>query len=68
MISSYTAKHGTTFQFDPAGPGCVNIIGPGEEGTTGLTVNVDDLGEFLEHIQQPADASNDGDAAAVSAD
>jgi len=64
---SYTAKHGTTFQFDPQGPGCVNIIGPGEEGT-GLTVNVDDLGEFLEHIQVPADAENDADAAAVSAD
>ena len=64
---SYTAKHGTTFQFDPAGPGCVNIIGPGEEGI-GISVDVDDLGEFLEHIKVPADAENDADVAAVSAD
>ena len=61
----YTARNGTTFQFEPEGVSV--FITPVEEAAA-VPIDLDDLREFLDYLEQPVDATSDADAAAVSAD
>ena len=67
----YTARNGTTFLFDPQASD-VQVIGSDQEGPP-LPLDVDDLREFLEHLEDGPhmilpDFDHDADAAAVGPD
>ena len=68
----YTARNGTTFQFDPAAAGCVHVIAAEEEIGDPIAVDLDDLREFLQHLEERLDAmcdiESDADCAAVGPD
>ena len=74
----YTARNGTTFQFDPAAaPGWVHVIASAasdDDDETGETiaVDLDDLREFLQHLEERSeemqDVPTDADCAAVGPD
>jgi hypothetical protein len=58
----YTARNGTTFQFDPAAaPGSVNVITADEEFGDPIAVDLDDMREFLQHLEERLDAMADID-------
>ena len=58
----YTARNGTTFQFDPtAAPGCVHVIAAEEETGDPIAVDLDDMREFLQHLEERLDAMADID-------
>jgi hypothetical protein len=69
----YTARNGTTFQFDPAtAPGCVHVIAAEEETGDPIAVDLDDMREFLQHLddrlEATEDVETDADCAAVGPD
>ena len=61
----YTARNGTTFQFDPAA--CmdatnrwVHVIAPDDEnGGDPVAVDLDDMREFLQHIEDRLEMTED---------
>jgi len=68
----YTARNGTTFQFDPSCGDCVHVTGADFDGQS-VPLDVEDLREFLQHLEdQPYLLSDyfppDADAAAVGPD
>ena len=71
----YTARNGTTFQFDPAASaGWVHVIAADDD--TGecesIVVDLDDMREFLQHLEERSelmeDVPTDADCAAVGPD
>ena len=70
----YTARNGTTFQFDPAAtPGRVNVIATADdEAGDPIAVDLDDLREFLQHLEERLDVMcdlpPDADYAAIGPD
>jgi len=69
----YTARNGTTFQFDPgATPGWVHVITCDEESGDPIAVDLDDMREFLQHLEERLDAmadmESDADCTAVGPD
>ena len=69
----YTARNGTTFQFDPAAAGCVHVIAAeDEEAGLPIAVDLEDVREFLQHLEERLDAmadiESDADCAAVGPD
>ena len=68
----YTARNGTTFQFDPAAAGWVHVIAADEESGEAIAVDLDDLREFLQHLEDRceamADMEDDADCTAVGPD
>ena len=69
----YTARNGTTFQFDPcATPGWVHVIAADEDFGHPIAVDLDDMREFLQHLEERLDAmadmESDADCAAVGPD
>jgi hypothetical protein len=69
----YTARNGTTFQFDPAAaPGWVHVIAADEESGETVAVDLDDIREFLQHLEERLDAmydvETDADCTAVGPD
>ena len=73
----YTARNGTTFQFDPATIDAANrwvhVIAPDEEGTGDpVAVDLDDMREFLQHLEDrletTEDVETDADCTAVGPD
>jgi hypothetical protein len=64
----YTARNGTTFQMDDGECRLHVTSAHDEESAIGIDIDLDDLREFLEHLDQKTDAPTDADAAAVSAD
>jgi hypothetical protein len=68
----YTARNGTTFQFDPcAAAGWVHVIAA-DEDTGPIAVDLDDMREFLQHLEDRCDAmsdmEDDADCTAVGPD
>jgi len=69
----YTARNGTNFQFDPAAAGSwVHVIAPDDESGEAIAVDLEDLREFLQHLEERLDAMSDletdADCAAVGPD
>ena len=70
----YTARNGTTFQIDPAAAGWVHVIAADEDCGDPIAVAVDleDLREFLQHLEERLDAmydvETDADCTAVGPD
>ena len=69
----YTARNGTTFQFDPAAAGWVHVIGSDDEiAGEPMAVDLDDIREFLQHLEERLDAmidmETDADCTAVGPD
>ena len=69
----YTARNGTTFQFNPAAAGQVHVIATDDdEAGDPIAVDLDDLREFLQHLEERldamADVESDADCAAVGPD
>jgi hypothetical protein len=68
----YTARHGTTFHFDPD---ChaLQVLGADAEGLA-VELDLEDLREFLQYVDDRTEAVSeedvpcDGDTAAVGAD
>jgi hypothetical protein len=61
-MTRYTARNGTTFQFDPAAaPGWVHVIAADEETGDPIAVDLDDMREFLQHLEERLDAMADMD-------
>ena len=67
----YTARNGTTFQFEPDQDACVHVMN-GDDPDESLRLDVDDLREFLQHLEdrcgELADLPTDADLAAVGPD
>ncbi len=67
----YTARNGTTFHLDPDALGAVNITSADCEGSS-IPVDLDDLREFVQYLDDLADAlsgyESDADIAAVGPD
>ena len=68
----YTARNGTTFQFDPQSPtGCVSVI-CADDPSESVALDVEDLREFLQHLEERCEAMDDvptdADLAAVGPD
>jgi hypothetical protein len=68
----YTARNGTTFQFDPSVGDCVHVTSADPDSQC-VSLDVEDLREFLQHLEdQPYLLSDyfppDADAAAVGCD
>ena len=70
----YTARNGTTFQFDLTERECVHVIHADDPGEP-VALDVEDLREFLQHLEdqldqlgQLHDLPSDADASAVAAD
>jgi hypothetical protein len=61
----YTARNGTTFQFETNGDQL--YVMPSDEPTA-VHVDLSDLREFLGHLEHPEDGPTDADAASVSSD
>jgi hypothetical protein len=68
----YTARNGTTFQFDPAAAGWVHVIAADEDFGDPIAVDLDDIREFLQHLEERldamADVESDADCTAVGPD
>jgi hypothetical protein len=74
----YTARNGTTFQFDPAASleaptRWVHVIGTDDDETgEPVAVDLDDLREFLQHLDErlemTEDVETDADCTAVGPD
>lgn len=68
----YTARNGTTFQFNPAASGWVHVIAADDEGGEPIAVDLEDLREFLQHLEERCEAMEDiptdADCAAVGPD
>lgn len=69
----YTARNGTSFQFDPAAAGWVHVIAADEDAAGDpIAVDLEDLREFLQHLEERLDAmsdlESDADCAAVGPD
>jgi hypothetical protein len=61
-MTRYTARNGTTFQFDPcAAPGWVHVIAADEESGDPIAVDLADMREFLQHLEERLDAMADMD-------
>jgi hypothetical protein len=72
-MTRYTARNGTTFLFDPQAEESVQLAGADDNGASGgqtLTVDLDDLREFMQYLDAGLDvhAPNDADCAAVGPD
>jgi hypothetical protein len=67
----YTARNGTSFKYDPATSACVDVT-PADEHGQPIPLNLDDLREFLQHLDDQAellaDLETDADIAGVGAD
>ena len=67
----YTARNGTTFQFDPTERECVRVIHADDPGES-VDLDVEDLREFLQHLEdqldQLHDLPSDADCSSVAAD
>ena len=67
----YTARNGTTFQFEAHQDACVHILNA-DDPDESVKLDVDDLREFLQHLEdrsgELADLPTDGDLAAVGPD
>jgi len=67
----YTARNGTTFQFDPQSSGCVNVI-TADDLSESVFLDLDDLREFLQHLEDRCelldDLPTDADLTAVGPD
>jgi hypothetical protein len=57
----YTARNGTTFQLDPAAAGWVHVIAADEDSDHPIAVDLDDMREFLQHLEERLDAMADMD-------
>jgi len=70
----YTARNGTTFQIDPAAAGWVHVIAADEDlgDPIAVAVDLEDLREFLQHLEERLDAmydvETDADCTAVGPD
>ncbi len=72
----YTARNGTTFHFDAQLTNNVEVISADQEGAAdhncGIQLDVDDLREFIQHLEEQCDflfdLPPDADAAAVGPD
>ena len=68
----YTARNGTTFSLDPAAAGWVQVIAPDEDFGHPIAVDLDDMREFLQHLEERLDAmsdmESDADCTAVGPD
>ena len=73
----YTARNGTTFQFDPTTPldapnRWVQVIAPDDESGVPVAVDLDDMREFLQHLEDrletTEDLETDADCTAVGPD
>ena len=69
----YTARNGTTFQFDPAAAGSwVHVITADEDTGEAVAVDLEDMREFLQHLEERSEAMEDvptdADCAAVGPD
>ena len=67
----YTARNGTTFQFDPQSIDCVSVI-CADDPAESVALDVEDLREFLQHLEERCevlgDMPTDADMAAVGPD
>ncbi|MEA2735215.1 MAG: hypothetical protein QOE14_1666 [Humisphaera sp.] len=67
----YTARNGTTFQCDPTS-GSVHVIAADEESGVAVALDLEDMREFLQHLEERLDAMNemetDADCTAVGPD
>ena len=68
-MTRYTARNGTTFLLDPHGHHEVQVAGAEDDGVV-VSVDLDDLREFVLYLEagQDAKAPNDADCAAVGPD
>ena len=68
----YTARNGTNFQFDPAAAGWVHVIAADDDTGQAIAVDLEDMREFLQHLEERLDAmegvETDADCAAVGPD
>jgi hypothetical protein len=73
----YTARNGTTFQFDPAASleadtRWVHVIAADDESGLPGAVDLDDMREFLQHLddrlEQTEEIETDADCTAVGPD
>ena len=69
----YTARNGTTFHFDPDAAGCwVHVIAADDESGEAVAVDLEDMREFLQHLEDRCEAMQDlptdADCAAVGPD
>jgi hypothetical protein len=67
----YTARNGTTFQFDPSAADWVHVIAADDLGQS-VAVDLEDLREFLQHLEDHLESQDDhptdADLAAVGPD
>jgi hypothetical protein len=67
----YTARNGTTFHFDAHPDNCVNVMSADSDGVS-VPVALDDIREFLQHLDdladQQGDVETDADCSAVGPD
>ena len=71
MMLRYTARNGTTFQFDPQQHGCIHVIAA-DDPHESIELDLEDLREFLQHLEdrleQLEDLPTDADLTAVGPD
>ncbi len=63
----YTARNGTNFQYVPDSAGHVYMLSAEVDGLT-VPLDVDDLREFLDHLENPHTHPHELDAIAVASD
>jgi hypothetical protein len=71
----YTARNGTTFHFDPASAGRIQVISAEDDDPLvgePVALDLEDLREFLQHLDDRAEAledlETDADCTAVGPD